>query len=54
MPLVITLVAFGVLFAFEACAEVSVRADHERALRRYEMIEHPRRNRLDAYVDQLS
>lgn len=53
MPLIITLVVFGVLFTFEACDEIATNAYHARALRRYEHIEHPRKHRTDAYVDYL-
>lgn len=53
MPLIITLVVFGVLFTFEACDEIAAKAYRDRALRRYERIEHPRKNRTDAYVDYL-
>ena len=53
MPLIITLVCFGVLFALEACGEIGARAYGERELRRHERVEHPAKGRTDAYLDAL-
>jgi len=53
MPLIITLTVFAVVFALEACGEIGAKAHGERALRRYNRVEHPRKKRSDAYVDQL-
>lgn len=53
MPLIITLVFFGVLFGLEACEEIAKKAYGERALRRYEHVEHPRKMRSDGYLDFL-
>ena len=53
MPLIITLVFFGVLFGLEACEEVARKAYCERALRRYEHVEHPRKKQSDHYLDFL-
>ncbi len=53
MPLIITLAAFGILFALEACQEIASRAYSERAVKRYERNEHSRRKRSDAYLDLL-
>ena len=53
MPLIITLAFFGVIFALEACGEIAARAYGERALRRYERVEHPPKKRSDTYLDRL-
>ena len=53
MPLMITLAVFGVIFAQEGCGEIAAKAYGERALRRYERVEHPAKRRSDTYVDRL-
>ena len=53
MPLIITLAAFGVLFALEGCGELGAKAYGERALKRYKRVEHPAKKRSDLYVDRL-
>jgi len=53
MPLIITLAVFGVIFALEAIGEIAAKAYGERALTRYEHVEHPRKNRSDGYLDNL-
>jgi len=53
MPLIITLALFGALFALEGCEAIAKKFYGERALRRYEHVEHPRAGRNDRYVDYL-
>ena len=53
MPLIITLVFFGILFGMEACEAIAKKAYGERALQRYEHVEHPRKMRSDGYLDFL-
>ena len=54
MPLIITLVVFGIIFALEGCGELAAKAYGRRALERYEHAEHPPKRRSDNYVDYLS
>ncbi|MBQ7887965.1 MAG: hypothetical protein IJ313_13910 [Clostridia bacterium] len=53
MPLIITLMCFGILFALEACGEIAARFYGERELSRYERVEHPRKKHSDGYLDKL-
>lgn len=53
MPLIITLVCFGVLFALEGCGEIGARVYGDRALKRYDRVEHPAKKRSDKYLDSL-
>ncbi|MBR5224184.1 MAG: hypothetical protein IKV90_00780 [Clostridia bacterium] len=53
MPLIITLAFFGVIFALEACGEIAAKVYGERALKRYERVEHPPKKRSDTYLDRL-
>lgn len=53
MPLIITTVFFVLLFTFEAAWHWAGEAAQERALIRYQHVEHPRRQTSDAYLDML-
>ena len=53
MPLIITLAFFGVIFALEACGEIAAKVYGERALKRYERVEHPPKKLSDTYLDRL-
>lgn len=53
MPLIITLVFFGVIFALEASGEIAARFYGEHELRRYERVEHPCKKHSDGYLDKL-
>ena len=51
MPLIITLICFGVFFALEACGEIGARAYGNYELQRHERVEHPAKKRSDSYLD---
>lgn len=53
MPLVIVTVFFILLFACEGFWFMSESERKEQELRRYQAVEHKKRNRSDAYLDQL-
>lgn len=53
MPLIITLVCFGLLFALEACDELGAKVYAKRELQRHQSVEHPRKKHSDAYLDRL-
>ena len=53
MPLIVTLIGFGVLFALEACGEIGAKFNGERELLRHHRVEHPKKSLSDAYLDVL-
>ena len=53
MPLIICAVFFAALFAFEIAWYWAGVAEQERAVDRYEHVEHPRRLTSDCYLDVL-
>lgn len=53
MPLIICTIFFVVLFSCEALWFACADAEKERALRRYQAVEHPRRMTSDRYLDLL-
>lgn len=53
MPLIVTLVFFGVLFSLEACEEIARKAYSARELTRYYRVEHPIKKSSDLYLDTL-
>ena len=53
MPLVITLLAFAALFAWEGYSALSRQDKEKRAQLRNESVEHKHGGRSDAYLDNL-
>ena len=53
MPLVITIVFFSVLFFCEGCYYMNKNAHLADERRRYQLIEHPRHNTSDEYLDNM-
>ena len=53
MPLIICAAFFAALFTFELAWYWAGVAEQERAVDRYEHVEHPRRMTSDCYLDVL-
>lgn len=53
MPLLICAVFFVLLFSWEGFWYLAGRSEEERALRRYQAVEHPASSGTDAYLDWL-